>query len=82
MLHNWLMLLTDVSHADWMWETPGCVIRENVACRMRQILVLEVSSTGKGSSDEEELVSIPTKKTAFKSGKLRTADSRVLHHIV
>ena len=34
-----------------------------------------------GSSSEEEPIPIPQKKKALKSGKLRTVDSLVLHHV-
>ena len=57
----------------WYWN--------KVSWRMRQIPILEVSSRDE-SSLEEELIAIPTKKKTLKSGKLRTADSLILHRIV
>ena len=52
-------------------------VRGKVVQRMRQTPVLKVSSTDEGSSDEEELIDIPTKKKALMLGQLRTADSLV-----
>ena len=57
-------------------------MREKVARRMRQVPVLEVSSSDEGSAEDEELITSHTKKKPLKSGKLRTANSPVLHHVM
>ena len=53
-----------------------------MVCRIRQLVVLEISSTDEGSSEDERLISTCNGKKQFKSGKLRMADSLVVHHVL
>ena len=49
---------------------------------MRQLPVLEVSSTDEGSLEDEELVITHNCKNQLKSDKLRICDSLVVPHVV
>ena len=50
-----------------------------MAHRMRQLPVLEVSSTDAGSLENEELVTTHNLRKQLKSGKLSTTDSLIVH---
>ena len=52
-----------------------------MAHRMREVPVLEVSSSDEGSSKDEGLSTTHTKKP-LKLGKLRITDSLVVHHFI
>ena len=45
------------------------------------MLIIEISTTDEELNHEEELVEMRSKKRLLKSGKLRTADSMVLHKV-
>ena len=70
------------SHASPALVDLAEAVRDKVAQRMKEILVLGMSSMDECSSLEDELITSPTKKKALKSEKLKISDSLVWHCVV
>ena len=55
-------------------------VREKVVHRMQQVPTLDIDSTEEKSVSEEEITPRP-KKRKLKSGKLRTANTTIVHKV-
>ena len=57
-------------------------MRERVTRHMRQVSIMEITTTDANSNSEEESQGHGKKRWPLKSGKLRIADSIVVHKVV